>query len=111
MGSGEPGVSLETSLTLLANPYRRYVLEDLLGWGRSSALPELTWSVAMRFHEAGGTDVSRDALDSIQIRLHHVHLPKLAAAGLIDYDCDRRTADLAAEPVHVRQLLADASAD
>ena len=111
MDSGESGVSLETSLTLLANPHRRYVLEDLLDWGRSSTLPELTWSVAMRFHEADGTDVSRDALDSIRIRLHHVHLPKLAAGGLIDYDYDSRTAELAAEPVHLRRLLADASAD
>lgn len=42
--------------------------------------------------EAAAADAGRDsspgAVEDLRIRLHHVHLPALEAAGLVDYDAD-----------------------
>jgi hypothetical protein len=35
-------------------------------------------------------DVTDDERRAVAIRLYHVHLPKLDAAGLVSFDCERR---------------------
>lgn len=74
---------IDTTLGLLASRRRRLVLRRLDSasgeWVTVSTLAD--W-IAERTGESGGAA----ALRSVGIDLHHVQLPKLAAAGVIDYD-------------------------
>lgn len=77
-------LSLDAMLDLLANSHRRYLLEYL------RELPDRTGS----FEEASKHVIRREAArtgeqpnhDSVQSMLQHVHLPKLADAGIVEYD-------------------------
>lgn len=102
-------VSLERALSLLADPVRRQALA-VVRERETVTLRELTVTVTSRTAGTVELDDDRSVLDRRRIRLHHVHLPKLAAAGLVTYDTDRRTIELAAEPAPVTHLLADVSA-
>lgn len=104
-------VSLDGALAALSNPARRHALSAIADREGLVPLLELAWAVASRLHDVDRAGVSRDTLERIRLRLHHVHLPKLDAAGLVTYDPGRRVATLAAEPATVSHLLSDARAE
>lgn len=70
---------------LLASERRRVTLDVLADRTAPVSLRDLAAAVAA--HEA---DVRTDdeAVERVAITLHHVHLPKLAALGVVDYDAD-----------------------
>jgi len=79
-------LSLNGVFDLLADDRRRYVWEYLSGRsGNRIPLDELTDQVSSD-ESAVGTTASVDARRAIRVSLHHVHLPKLADAGLLEYD-------------------------
>jgi len=43
--------------------------------------------------------------EEIRIELHHVHLPLLVAADLIEYDSEAETIEVAAMPEPVREII------
>lgn len=110
-----PGVaatpSLGTLLDSLAHPYRRHVLRALLDRESSTTLLALTWEVASRLDDTLQANVPSPVLDRVRTRLHHVHLPKLAAADIVDYDTDYRTVELTADPDRIGRILDDVPAD
>ncbi len=73
-----PLVETDRVYRLLADEQRRAVLAVLLERDGEMTLEDLRSRLADRVGD------ERHA----GIRLHHVHLPKLAAAGLIEYDSD-----------------------
>ncbi|WP_134669288.1 DUF7344 domain-containing protein [Halorussus marinus] len=120
------GPSLDDLLRLLANRRCRYVLYCLDEADRTVlGLDELADRVVCReceWDDAAGTDTSAHRR-TVTIELHHNHLPRLAAAGAIDYDArtrtvrNRRHASLAEwidgdanELPHLRSLLAPSRA-
>lgn len=46
----------------------------------------------------GPDDVDADRLRRLRIGLYHRHLPKLAAAGVVDFDPERQSAVIAVDP-------------
>lgn len=75
----DPG-QLDDAFGALADPVRRWVLLVLAAGDRREAEP---------FHYP--EDLPFDALDAETRRsLHHTHLPKLEAVGLIEWDVDDR---------------------
>lgn len=69
---------------LLTNSRRRLLLSYLTGRGDDPAsVDDLVDAVAERERPDPGPATHRDR---IAIDLHHVHLPKLADVGVIDYD-------------------------
>lgn len=70
---------------LLADERRRVVADVLAEESSAVTLGELTAAVEAR--ETGGTG-SVDAERALEIQLHHVHLPLLDEAGVLDYDPD-----------------------
>lgn len=68
---------------------RRVVLSVLECRAEPVARDELAREVAAR--EADG-EPSTEAVADLRVALHHLHLPKLEAAGLIEYDADDGTA-------------------
>ena len=88
MTTNKQVVSTETLLDIVANPRRRALLHYLRTNGDDTVrLDELARSIAAD----GGHTASSHSGDSIakDIELHHTHLPKLAAAGIIEYDAQR----------------------
>lgn len=78
--TGEP-VGLGEQLDLLAAVDRRYVLECLSSGPQPMGLQPLVDCVVGCHGEA--VDAGR-----VRLRLHHVHLPRLADAGVLDYEPD-----------------------
>lgn len=71
---------------LLSSPARRAVLLVLAGRTSSMHLTDLASEVS-RIQRDGSVDCDVDAdTGDLEIVLHHNHLPRLADAGLIEYD-------------------------
>jgi hypothetical protein len=84
--SSAPTHADDVLAALAAEPRRdtlRYFLETT---ERTATLDELASYVAGR---VGG--LSDDAREDTRLHLHHVHLPKLADVGLVDYDIQSST--------------------
>ncbi|WP_459192994.1 DUF7344 domain-containing protein [Halosimplex sp. J119] len=75
---------------LLADPRRRRLLEVLeeTGRGERAPLADLSERVAV----AEGT-TEGEARHGVAVALHHVHLPKLDEAGLVEYDPETRVVE------------------
>ena len=71
---------------VLADERRRAVLSVLADRDGPVGLSDLARAVA----DLTGDDAS-DAVDRLRVSLHHQHLPKIADAGLIAYDLDRKS--------------------
>lgn len=93
---------------VLANERRRYVLSYLHDADDDVAeLAELVDEVRTREAEReggpngdGGRETHRS--DAVKIELHHTHLPKLAASGVLDYDARTETVRYRGRPEHER---------
>lgn len=83
-------LSLDTVFDLLANRRRRYVLYYLAAAEDEQVLKleDIAGQVEAweREWDTAETPETTDRQERIRIDLHHNHLPRLAAAGLIDYD-------------------------
>ncbi|WP_202932535.1 DUF7344 domain-containing protein [Halorussus salinus] len=77
-------LSLDATLELLANHDRRAVLSYLReGSDRTATVDELTdYLVERRTVRTG----ERPARSHVRSTLHHIHVPKLVDAGVVDYD-------------------------
>lgn len=77
---------------VLSSAYRRQVLRSLVaGADDGASLGELTEALVDH-------DETADDRDRLAIRLHHVTLPKLAAAGFIEYDAETGTVRVRKDP-------------
>ena len=90
MATNKSTLTTESLLELVVHPRRREILRHLQeNADRAVTIDELTQTVAFD----GGTITSRDdsRATAASVALHHTHLPKLADAGIIDYDSRRET--------------------
>ncbi|UPV74258.1 helix-turn-helix domain-containing protein [Halorussus limi] len=85
--SGQTDVAPEERCRLLGDSLRRRTLRALDPDERPVALSEL------RDRVADGSDS-----DTVAVRLHHVHLPKLDEAGLVSYDPERNVVEARPRP-------------
>ena len=77
---------------LLNHPLRYRVLLELPNHDNPVRLPVLADGI--RSSEIGGRQPRHDDTadsNAVKTKLHHSHLPKLAAAGWIEYDSENRT--------------------
>lgn len=81
----------ETS-DLLSHPLRRRLLLELSNHDNPVHLDSLVDAVTGS--ETPGAATGHDSIadpDAVRLELHHSHLPKLAAAGWIEYDPENQT--------------------
>lgn len=83
----------DTDFELLRDQCRRTCVRALAARDGAVALDELAEVVAGREGGPASTETART-------ELHHVHLPKLARAGIVDYDTARHVV----EPIQVATL-------
>ncbi|WP_137285270.1 DUF7344 domain-containing protein [Halorussus salinisoli] len=79
----------DTVLDVCEHKHRRIVLAALVDQQQSVPINDLTKAIVKR--TAGQT------VTEIQTALHHAHLPKLEAAGLVEYDSERQLAESTAQ--------------
>ena len=79
-----PELTTEERHRLLSNERRRTVLRVLEHEAEATTLAALATAVAAAEPDVDRSDSTVD--DAVQIELHHVHLPMLDCAGLVDYD-------------------------
>ena len=82
-------IAFDTVLDLCRDQHRRIVLAVLAEEHRSLTLNDLTKSILKYNYRAPMTEVSREVTTRIRCSLHHVYLPKLASAGVVEYDLER----------------------
>lgn len=69
---------------VLSERRRRRIIEEVLQRDDRAAVDDVVETVVER--EMNGHDDREDLRSQVTVSLHHVHLPKLNEAGLIDYD-------------------------
>lgn len=88
--TGEATPSLNLIFDLLSNRRRRYVLYCLHEQPDGVAtIGEVTDTVLAFEHRTGNSEADQDSetqRQTIQTELQHVHLPKLADAGVLEHD-------------------------
>ena len=91
----QTSISTETALNLTADSRRRKVLRHLMeNSDEPITIDELV--AAIEDDATPQTGATKDIEERLLIELRHKHLPKLADAGLIDYD--ERTGTLRYHP-------------
>ena len=76
----------ETVFTLLQNERRRYVLEYLDSTDGPVEIRDLSEHVAARENDQAVSEVTYQERKRVYTSLYQIHLPKLADAGVVDYD-------------------------
>lgn len=84
---------LDEEFDLLTHPHRRYVLYHLRRESEAVEIGTLATAIAEWDGDQTGPDRSTD-IREVETTLHHVHLPKLADAGVITYSADRGYVEL-----------------
>lgn len=88
--SAGPRLTKDVAFHLLQNPRRRAVLRYLL-WGDEGThvMRDVAEAVAAWEHDTTVASLAGAERQRVYISLYQSHLPKLADAGVIDYDQDR----------------------
>lgn len=77
---------LDLVLKVLARPQRRTVVRYLVDEYLPIPLPSFTTYLALSLFPDADSDSFEAFRTRIHTRLHHVHLPMLDEAGIVDYD-------------------------
>ncbi len=78
--------SLDALFAALADPRRRTILDVLSHQFGPIHVETLARELGADERDVPESEVSTGTVDRMLARLHHVHLPRLSAAGLIEYD-------------------------
>jgi DNA-binding transcriptional ArsR family regulator len=82
-------ISPDRILSAVANEHRRAILRSLNNVSdRTLEYDTLVDHVAERVEDENTDGVSDEHRQRVRIALHHTHLPKLAEAGIIDYEAE-----------------------
>ena len=92
-GDRDVSPALDAALDLLANRRRRFVLYDLRDRASAVGTEALAERVAAREREADDPVTAPESsaggrTERVLADLHHCQLPRLAEAGVVDYDVD-----------------------
>lgn len=100
---------VDDTLNVLKNPERRRILQYFEAESvESVTIEELASHLASAKPDRPAAE-SRDQR-TLEIRLHHVHLPKLADYGVLEFDARSDVIRYRSDP-HVAELLACLPAD
>lgn len=94
----------DTVFAVLASDRRRLVLEHLFDHPTPVTVPDLVDRLVSA--ELNGPERPEDLRRRIHVSLHHVHLPKLAAGDMVDYDAERGEVTLTPSATSVKPHLA-----
>lgn len=105
MGSSEETLSQDAVFDILSNPRRRYVLYYLRQESEPIELTTLAEHVAAWENETDVESLEDQERKRVYVSLYQTHVPKLADAGLVDYDKEAGTVALAPGATAVDEYL------
>mgnify|MGYP000445082495 CR=1 FL=1 len=76
----------DTAYELLSNKRRRFVISRLRGAEGTVSIHELAEELAAWENEIPESELSDKQIKRLYVSLYQIHVPKLAEAGLVDYD-------------------------
>ncbi|MFC6838491.1 DUF7344 domain-containing protein [Halomarina ordinaria] len=88
---------------ILQNDRRRYAIEQLRANGERAEVATLAEAIATV--ETGESPPPRNVRQSVYNSLHQSHLPKLDAAGVVEYDRQRKVVTLTDLAVEVERYM------
>lgn len=105
MNLGEQSLSKDAIFEILSNSRRRYVLYYLDQEPESIELTALAEHVAAWENETDVDSLGKKETKRVYVSLYQTHIPKLAEAGLIEYDKEAGTVSLASQATEVYDYL------
>jgi hypothetical protein len=102
VNTGRANASGEVTIDLFGHAHRRLLLSILLDPSPPRRAGPIARELAARTGCWAGSPEVRDA----RLALHHVHLPKLDEAGLVEYDPETRQV-IAIDRDRIRSVVAD----
>lgn len=106
MGSSEE-LSKDLIFDILRNPRRRYVLYYLKQESEPIELTALAEHVAAWENQTDTESLGNQERKRVYVSLYQTHVPKLADAGLVDYDEDAGTVALTSEASVMNEYLSE----
>lgn len=100
-------LSKDTLFSILENRRRREALRYLRRSGGSATLSDVAEQIAAVENDVDVAGLSSDERKRVYIALYQCHLPKMAMAGVIDFDKDRGTVELRDEAEQLDAYLDD----
>jgi len=83
-------IAFDTVIDLCRHRNRRLVLAALEDRQRPATMDDLVDVILEQSHHTSRTETADDTVTQVETALHHLHLPKIAEAGLVTYDTERR---------------------
>lgn len=91
---------------VLSDSRRRFVLTCLQEYAGALALRDVADELAVREHGASIKDIPAAEVESIRRSLYHVHVPKMADAGVVKFSKERNAVALAEGSEELTSLVA-----
>ncbi|QFU84757.1 DUF7344 domain-containing protein [Natronorubrum aibiense] len=82
--------NFDTALELCCDQHRRIVLAIIIKEQRPLSLNDLSKSIVRHNHHLTITEVPAEEVTQIYLSLYHIHIPKLVANGVLEYDRERQ---------------------
>ncbi len=105
MGSRETELSQDVVFDILSSPRRRYVLYYLRTTGETVKLTDLAEQVAAWENDTAPEQITEQQRKRVYVSLYQTHVPRLAEAGVIEYDKDSGDIALAEEANDIDNYL------
>lgn len=68
-------------------------------------MADLAEAVVSREHGTSTTDISNESVEAVESTLYHSHVPKLADAGVVEYDRERTLVRLSEDTEQLERHL------
>jgi Flp pilus assembly protein TadB len=111
MSSNQDRLSRDTVFDILSSPRRRYVLYYLRKEGGPVELTDLAAKLAEWEYDVSSEELTEQQRKRIYVSLYQTHVPRLASAGLIDYDSDSGLITLTDDVYQIDQFLPNSDGD
>lgn len=102
--SGDDPLTFEEILDLLGNQRRRYVLHYLCEH-EETVVHSLVTHVARRENPGPDSPLAPTQQERLRVEIMHAHLPKLADAGLVEFDETGERVELSTASPSIRLVL------
>lgn len=103
--SAESSLSREATFEILSSERRRRVLQYLLDVANRATLRDLSQTLAAWENDVSAAAVTGQQRKRVYTALKQFHLPKMDRVGVIEYDDDRGTVELAEAAQNLRVYL------